>query len=177
LSVLRWRVFLQSPTRKFLALAKVRMRVGVWRDEPSLVFRLLFRPCESGYSQVGSAACTTRCCCVHHFLGQLTFDDTAAVSHHRTIWTDILPIPIGRTGTDSLRQALVTLGFGPAYHMREVRPMMMPTHTPRHLALTGSCTRVTAALAGSFRRCRDQHRWAPQVLGGGACSIAPASVI
>lgn len=34
---------------------------------------------------------------------------------------DIIGAGFGRTGTDSLREALTTLGFGPCHHMHEIR--------------------------------------------------------
>ncbi len=33
----------------------------------------------------------------------------------------VISIRFGRTGTDSMREALEILGFGPCHHMRELR--------------------------------------------------------
>lgn len=50
---------------------------------------------------------------------------------------------IGRTGTDSLREALETLGFGPTYHMKEVLGFGLHNYAYRagHIHLWGRATK------------------------------------
>ena len=58
-----------------------------------------------------------------------------ALAHATTAAPKVMGLGFGRTGTDSLKKALIELGFGPSYHMLEVLFEEQGITTEGHAAL------------------------------------------
>ena len=56
----------------------------------------------------------------------------------------VIGLGSGRTGTDSLKVALIELGFGPTYHMKEALFEEQGVSTSGHLALWESAAKGEA---------------------------------
>jgi hypothetical protein len=70
----------------------------------------------------------------------------------------------GRTGTDSMREALEILGFGPCHHMRDV--MTNPEQKQLWRALAAGAEPDWARLLGGYASCMDwpSARYWPQLI-------------
>jgi hypothetical protein len=77
---------------------------------------------------------------------------------------EVIGTGFGRTGTDSMREALTILGFGPCHHQREV--IEHPETRAHWRAIACGATPDWDLLLGGYRSCVDwpsAHYW-PQLI-------------